>query len=414
MKKMSFKSLLKGAVLLSMIMSVGSLTMISCGDDEEGRIDVDNSAPEQVRDVQSSELPGGVTLSWIIPSSPSFMYSKVEYTTSKGEQKYILISKEKADANGRCSTTIEGFASTDAVSFDIYACSVKGNNQGAVKFSANPGAPAFLEVVNTVQVAADKGGVLVSWKNDFAVKVYLAISYKSTTDASKSGSTTIEVPANSTDGKFVPLAYGNGEFLSGEECSISVVGQDVEANSSDAKEFKATPEKVTKLSRDGWSVPGYDETANEPTIGYSSHEAKGEGAAPNGRVMAILDGKPNTFWHASWKVVYKYPHWFIIDMGKDVTVYSVELTRRIGNAKGQRGQIIYTCSDFAASDKGNPESWGWENHGAFAFDAATDLPQVSRLKSNPVARYIKVYFGTEHRGDGDYAMLSEMNVYGEE
>lgn len=413
MKKNKLKSLLREIAFLSMILFVVPCTMISCGDDVEGRIDVDYSAPEQVRDVQSSELPGGVTLSWIIPNSPSFMYSKVVYTTSKGEQKYILISKEKADANGRCSTDIEGFASTDPISFDIYACSVKGNNSGAVNYSANPGAPAFLEVVRTVEVDADKGGVWVSWNNNFGVKVYLAISYKAATDASKSGNVTIEVPANSNSGKFVPLAYGNGEYILGEECILNVVGQDVEANSSETFEFRTAPEVVTKLSREDWTVPGYDETSNAPTIGYSSHEATGEGAAPNGRIMAILDGKSNTFWHASWKVVYKYPHWFIIDMGKDVTVYSVELTRRIDNAKGQRGHIIYTCSDMAASDKGNPESWGWDNHGDFAFDAATNLPQISRLKTNPVARYIKVYFGTEHRGDGDYAMLSEMNVYGE-
>lgn len=43
-----------------------------------------------------------------------------------------------------------------------------------------------------------------------------------------------------------------------------------------------------------------------------------------------------------------------------------------------------------------------------------DVPQVYRINSNPVARYIKVYFGTEHKGTGAQAMVSEINVYGAE
>lgn len=415
MKVSTIKVLLKRAKLFSMILAVASSLLVSCGDEVEGRIDVDNSAPDKVTDVQSTELPGGVTLSWVIPSSSSFMYSKVVYTTSKGEEKYILISKEKADANGRCSTVIEGFATTDPVSFAIYACSVKGNNSGALEYTANPGTPAFSQVAQTVGVTADKGGVLVSWKNEFNANVYIVVDYKAASDASKSGSYKFEASANSNGSQYVQLAYGgDGSFLAGEECIIQVTGQDMEANASDAIEFRVTPVVINKLPRDEWSIPGYDGTANDPTIGYSSHEAKGEGAAPNGRVMAILDGNTATFWHASWKTVYKYPHWFIVDMGKDVTVNCVELTKRIGNTKGQRGHIIYTCSDVAASDKGNPDSWAWENHGSFSFDHTSDLPQIYRLPSEPVARYVKIYFGTEHRGDGDYAMLSEFNVYGEE
>ena len=29
----------------------------------------------------------------------------------------------------------------------------------------------------------------------------------------------------------------------------------------------------------------------------------------------------------------------------------------------------------------------------------------------PVARYVKVYIGEEFKGKGDYAMMSELNVY---
>lgn len=393
MKKFRLKWLPGRILFLVAGLSLVSPILVSCGDDVEGKIEVNNAAPDKVTGIETVQGPGAVTLSWVIPTSPSFMYSKVEYTTSKGEVKYILVSKEKADANGRCSVTVEGFANTDAVTFSIYACSVKGNSLGATEVAVNPGAPAFMEVAKATTVTQDMGGVLVNWKNDYAVKSYIVVNYHAAGDASKSGSCRFEATANSKGRQFVQLAYGDGDFLAGEECVINITAEDVEANSSEAYEFKVTPIMVNRLSREGWSFPGYDESANNPTIGYSSQEAGGEGATPNGRVVAMLDGNLNTFWHASWKTVYKYPHWFIVDMGKDVTVYSVDIAKRQGNDKGQRGHYIYTCPDSKASDKGNPDSWAWEEHGEFPFDHTNNASQISRLSANPTARYIKVYMG---------------------
>jgi hypothetical protein len=36
------------------------------------------------------------------------------------------------------------------------------------------------------------------------------------------------------------------------------------------------------------------------------------------------------------------------------------------------------------------------------------------LQEDVLCRYIKVYFGEEHKGAGDQAMVSEFNVYGAE
>lgn len=52
----------------------------------------------------------------------------------------------------------------------------------------------------------------------------------------------------------------------------------------------------------------------------------------------MIDSSLKTYWHASWKVASDYPHWFILDMGKDVTVASVELTRRKVMPKVRKGK----------------------------------------------------------------------------
>ena len=382
----------------------------SC-DDAEGRIEVDDTAPEQVTDVKAVSGPGEVTLSWTNPTSPSFMYTKIVYTNSKGEEQYMMVAKDKEP-----TATVKGFANTDTQTFLLYACSVKGNNAGAVEVTGTPDTPAFLEVVNTITVEPVLGGALVNYKNDFATEVVIALEYYQASDEGKSGSARFNVPANSEGSQLVMLVDANNEFLEGE-CVISLTAQDEFENSSVPVQQNVTPLPAVKIDRTLWSFPGYVENSNDGTIGYSSQEAQGEGdkdGLKNGRVVSMIDSSLNTYWHASWKVATNYPHWFILDMGREVTIASVEFTRRQGDARGQTGQHIYTCTEAGASDPSNPDNWAWTDHGSFPFDPNIDTPQTCGLSTTPKARYIKVYFGTEHKGTGSQAMLADLNVYGAE
>lgn len=415
MKKDLLKYPLKKAFFSAVILCSLSLIFSSCNE-EEGRITVNDKAPDKVTNVTTEPGPGEVYLTWTNPTNESFMYTKVEYTNTKGVKKYKLISKEKANDNGIAKTTISGFGNTNAVSFAIFACSVRGNNEGAVEVSASPDTPAFVDVAKTITLVPDLGGINVNWKNAYNTSVYISLNYRSASDSKKAGTYKFQVNGNTESKQFVQLSYGDNQFLSGEECIVNVTTEDTDENASDPIEFKITPIAVVKISKVNWSFPGYNDSSNAGTIGYSSQESIGEGGgkSPAGRVIAMLDDDLTTYWHASWKQASNYPHWFIVDMGKNVTISSIEMTRRQGDARGQKGQIFYTCSDEDAANKDNPDSWTWTNHGSFAFDPGIDAPQVYRINSNPVARYIKVYFGTEHKGTGAQAMVSEINVYGAE
>lgn len=394
-----------------------SSLLASCKEEAEGRIIIDDTPPQQVTNVKYSSGPGEVYLSWMNPdtlSNPSFMYTKVEYLDEKGELQYHLISKERAVDN-IVEDTIRGFATMDAKTFSLYTCTVRGYHGDAVEVSVSPNAPAFLELVQTVQLQSDLGGIVVNWNNAYDVPLNLILDYHAAADPSKSGKAIVNVKGKGEGSQFISLVYGDNMVLSGEECVVNVAGQDEAENSSEPFEFKITPKAVIKLDRSEWTFPGYVDNSNDPTIGYSSQETIGEGSeSPLGRVIAMLDGDLTTYWHASWKTVYRYPHWFIVDMKKDVTVSSVEITRRQGDARGQRGQRFYTCSSADANDPSNPDNWNWIDHGSYSFDINSDAPQIFRLTSNPVCRYIKVYFGEEHKGSADQSMVSEFNVYGAE
>lgn len=394
---------------IGFLLLFGAALMLSgCGDDAEGRIEIDDSAPSQVTHVNAESTAGAVTLTWQIPTSSSFMYTKVVYTDADGKEQYQIFSKERASADGQMSATFKGFIQTDPVTFQLYACSVRGNNAGAVEVTGIPGAPNFSAVLESITVDAAYGGIKVNTPNTFDDAVVVAVEWQPSAGG-KSGSTKYIVSPKSNDGRFVRLDVDSGFLL--EQASVTIHTEDEFGHASANRQFTVTPRTVKKLEQSLMSIPGYNPNSNDATIGYSSQESQGEGAT-NGRAACMLDGNTGTFWHSSWKVATTYPQWFIVDLGKDYQIAQVELTRRIGDSRGQKGQTIYTCASDKAGDASNPDSWGWDSYGSFSFDNTSDAPQASDLSGRlQAARYIKVYFGTEMKGSGNNTMVSEFNVY---
>jgi hypothetical protein len=141
-----------------------------------------------------------------------------------------------------------------------------------------------------------------------------------------------------------------------------------------------------KVSKTGWKITGFD--SQEPKEG-----------APNGFATAAIDDNLNTYWHTQWSGgTPGYPHWFSIDMGKDVPISSIEVFRRQGNGNGQtRHQFLYSSNGT-----------DWTDFGTFPMDPTTNNGQKFRSTINPTARYIK-YIALQ--GPKTYAFLAELNVY---
>lgn len=400
-----------------LVLCIFCAALLGACDDSEGRISVNNAAPAQVTGVTTTPGPGEVTINWQAPADDSYMYTKIEYTTSKGEQKYQLVARDKnlvpGGAPNTYSTIVSGFANTNPVSFALYACSVKGKNKGAVEVTGTPGTPAFAVVAQTIDVEPGYGGVNVSWENTSTAAVNVVLNYHVKADATKQGTAKFAVGGGTKGKRFVALATGNAQVAGGETHVINVTTQDAEENASDVFTFERTPKAITPLTNKAeWSVPGYVDAYGE-TIGYSSQEAGGEGATPKGRVVAMFDDNNDTFWHTAWKDSNKrtYPHFCIVDLGKDTEISNIGIRRRTGNAGTHKGQTIYTCPTDAAADS-DPANWSWTDHGNSAFDPTTDNTQLFGFAQGTVmARYIKLYFAATDKGTSDFVMISELNVY---
>ena len=94
MKKDLLKFPFKRTFFSTVILCSLSVIFNSCNDDGEGRIKLNDKAPAKVTNVTTESGPGEVYLTWTNPTDESFMYTKIEYTNTKGVKKYKLISKE--------------------------------------------------------------------------------------------------------------------------------------------------------------------------------------------------------------------------------------------------------------------------------------------------------------------------------
>ncbi len=178
-----------------------------------------------------------------------------------------------------------------------------------------------------------------------------------------------------------------------------------------------TPVRATRIPDASMSFPGYNDSSQDATIGYSS-QATNEGASPNGRVTAMLVDN-NNFWHARWGSSngdglsgVDFPHWFIVDLSKEKEILGVLLTRRDGNGGTAKGYRLYTCPDVIVDQSKPVDGYPWVDQGSFSFDPNNNNAQTQWLKPPfPTARYVKMYFGTEHKGSSNYTMFRRFGLY---
>jgi len=333
--------------------------------------DNDSVPPGPVTDVQITPGYGEVMLAWTNPSSEDFYYVDITFTDSKG-----LMRSEKVSYYSNADT-ISGFADTNNYDFTLTAYNKSGEASSPVNVSVTPLEPVFLSVVNSVEMAPDFGGAIVTWGNETGKSVTVKVTYKD--DEGQKTSTFFSA-------KETGAGYISG--LSASERTFEISVTDAADNSSEVKSFDITPLAEDVIDKAQWSVVDFD--TEEPA----------EGGNPNGLVIAAFDDNLSTFWHTQWNGGSPgYPHYFVIDMGQEVTISRFVCFRRQGDSRGQT-----ECQFLTSLDGEN-----WEDFGLFEVDSSTNDGQSNRLTSNPKARYFK-YVATQ--GPNFFAFLAEITIYG--
>lgn len=382
--------------------------LISCSEEDiHEKVKGSGIAPSPIIEASATGDYGEVVLKWINPDDTNFDYTNIVYTNSNGEKISKNISKYAYDpVSGYSIDTIQGFADTQEYSFSLTACNITGAAAAPKTITVAPLTPAYEFVNPTITAEADFGGIKVEWKNTTGKPAKVVVSYllngrkeQRSFNANKSGS-------------------GSLSGLPVEEFEFTIGATDAYGNQSETKTFVLTPYSEIEIPKSLMSIPGYVESSTEETIGYSSQASNEDNnpGAIKGRAIAIIDRdiSKDSFWSSSWAPQKQYPHWIIIDLGKEYVISRVELMRRINDKRMQKGHQFLTCTEAEATDMTNSEVWAWEDQGTFDFNPNTDDVQSYRLSKNPKARYLKIYFPLDKKGTTNDAMLGEAWIYGAE
>lgn len=384
---------MKNIINIIYILSI-LLFATSCSDDDENVV-----IPEQVVNLTADSDYGSVILKWGLPSRGNIDYVNIRYKIGDQDFSKNVSSFNLDSISGYVTTTIDGFGDTSEYSFMVASCNTLGGKSEPLTISQAPLSPAYDEVISTIEIVPDFGGGVISWENETGKTLVISVTYPD--PENPTARETVTFTSSETGKDFITN-------LPADPITIDVTVSDLYENSSDIVSFEITPLQESKILKDSWTVPGFDPDSPYGTIGYSSQQT-------SANVLNIFDDDINSLWHASWSAFSSnYPHFYIIDFGKEVTISRIGMVRRQGDSRGQTGQQFLTCPADGANDLSDPTTWNWEDQGSYAFDPTTDAEQTYRLIENPKARYIKVYFGVEYQGGMQYALLGEMNVYGQE
>ena len=121
-------------------------------------------------------------------------------------------------------------------------------------------------------------------------------------------------------------------------------------------------------------------------LAFSDEETEGEG--DNGRAAQALDGRKSTYWHSQWKPSKtSFPHYIILDAGKDTTITGIALY--------QERESAYRARIYRLSTSDNGKNWTRRKYGTFAN---VNNPEVN-FGEEISSRYFKFEIVSSYGGE---------------
>lgn len=153
--------------------AVGLLIMAlaaGCVPDQRGPIEKDKAAPGVIKDVAVEEFPGGAKISYSLPSDLDLLYVVAEYS-NKNNRKFEFKSSYYTNF-----LVMNGFSDSSKYEVKMYAVDRSGNRSAPTPVSVTPKTPPVLRSFKSLEVKADFGGILVSFKNPSKADLVLVVN----------------------------------------------------------------------------------------------------------------------------------------------------------------------------------------------------------------------------------------------
>lgn len=140
--------------------------------------------------------------------------------------------------------------------------------------------------------------------------------------------------------------------------------------------------------------PGVDRS--EWTIEANTEELTGESKPDmpdNGKVISLLDGRNETFWHSAWSGgEVAPPYEIIVDMKKVTAFKQIGFVAREGESSNNVMRIeVYASDSKEIWTSDNKENWGTPIYEIAEFESANKELQIFSLPAACNNRYVRIY-----------------------
>ena len=379
------------------------------GSCDSSDIKEDTTAPGKLSVQSVTPTSGGGIIHYNLPADNDILFVRADYINAQGEEVYRVSSKEND------SIEISGLIDTSPVTVNLSVFDTSQNQSEVVSVDFSPNRSFIFDVLESLEITSDLGGVRVNWTNDEEKTVFI---YVSITAIDGDEEIRILSSSNQNGARFV-------RGLAAEEQNFSIKVEDFDGNSTPDTDFgNYTPLFEEKIDKTSWRL-------------VSSLSVNGD--AWEGQTVNFWDDIVDTVStnsDNSYFIIYRslnggvlrWPLDIVIDLNKTVKINRFKVWQRAFwyngpantayyyQAENLRSFDIYVSKDkvewqlLGNFDIGDPSD-GSGNIPDEKIDEAAQGHDFNLEEVSPEFRYFKFSI-TANYGSDTYVHGSEISLFG--
>lgn len=208
--------------------------LFSCSKDERGQYPLDNTAPGEIKSPVVENIPGGAIISYVIPDDEDLLYVKAIYKLSNG-----TVMEQKASSYEN-KLKIEGMGRSGEQVIQLIAYDRSKNQSSAVEVMIHPLDAPIYDILNSISVRDDFGGINLTWENATEAEVVLMV-FKTNQGNILTSAETFYTKAK--------LGKGNLRGYPSEETIFAIALRDRWGNTTDTVRGTYFPKPEVQLDR---------------------------------------------------------------------------------------------------------------------------------------------------------------------
>ena len=379
------------------------------GSCDSSDIKEDTTPPGKLSVQSVTPTSGGGIIYYNLPDDNDILFVRADYINAQGDEVYRVSSKQND------SIEINGLIDTSPVTVNLSVYDTSQNRSEVVSVDFSPNRSFIFDVLESLKITADLGGVRVNWTNDEEKTVFI---YVSITGSDGEEEIRILSSNNKNGARFV-------RGLPAEEQNFSIKVEDFDGNSTPDTDYGSyTPLFEEKIDKSSWRLVG----------NLSVNGDAWEGQTINfwdDIVDTVSTNSDNSYFIIYRSLnggVLRWPLDIVIDLNKTVKINRFKIWQRAFWYNGPANTAYYYQAEnlrsfdvYVSNDKIE-----WQLLGNFDIgdptDAEGNIPDdkieeasqghdFSLLEVSPEFRYFKFSI-TSNYGSDTYVHGSEISLFG--